>query len=259
MRLRVVWQVVASWTFTIAFCLGASSLSLLTLGRLSRRLAPAMLRFWGRNMLRLAGVTYEVQGAEHLAVDAMKIVPFNHGSLIDAFLVTAVMPAGAVAAIKREALYYPAVGLTLYLLGFLLIDRGNSVRARATMDRAARRMASERLAVFISPEGTRQFDGELLPFKKGALHLALASGAPIVPMLIDGSFALHGPGRLTSTPGHVVIRFLPPRPSTGLTAETVGAGTEALRETYRTELARLRSERASLTGSAPAAPAPGPV
>ena len=258
MRLREPVQVIASWLFIVAFCTAAMAVTLLTAGRFSHRLTPFLLRFWGRNMLRIAGVTWEVQGGEHLREGGMKIATFNHGSLLDAFLVTAVMPRGGVAAIKREALFYPVVGLTLYLLGFLLIDRGNSARARATMDRAARRMAAEQLTVFIAPEGTRRTGDELLPFKRGALFLALESGAPIVPMLIDGAFELHGPGRLTSTRGHVVIRFLPPRPSGRLTAETVSAETEALRELYRTELLRLRADR-RVTAALATAPAPAPA
>jgi 1-acyl-sn-glycerol-3-phosphate acyltransferase len=243
MGLRGLWQVVASWVFTIAFGVCACTVTLVTLGRFARRLTPWLLRFWGRTMLRLARITYETQGDEHLHTDSMKVVPFNHGSLIDAYLVTAVMPAASVAAIKREALFYPVVGVTLYLLGFLLIDRGSSERARKVMDRAAARMAGERLAVFLAPEGTRHPTSELLPFKKGAIHLALASRAPIVPMLIDGAFELHGPGRLTSTPGHVIIRFLPARSSLGLNTETVAAETDALRDHYAQELARLRSDR----------------
>lgn len=247
MRLRGVWQIVGSWLFIFSFGVGASTITLLTFGAFSRRLAPFLLRFWGQTMLKLAGVTYEVQGAEHLATDQMKIAPFNHGSLLDAFLVTAVMPPGSVAAIKREVIYYPVVGFTVKLLGFLLIDRGNSLRARSTMMRAALRMDRERLTVFLAPEGTRTLDGEVLPFKRGALNLALASGAPIVPMLIDGAFELHGPGRLVTTPGHVVIRFLPPRPTTALTVETVAAETEALRALYVEELGRMRAERSQAT------------
>lgn len=241
--LRGLWQIVGSWLFIVAFGVSASFLTLVTVGAFSHRLTPFLLRFWGRTMLRLAGVTYEVQGREHLETNQMKIAPFNHASLLDAFLVTAVMPPGSCAALKREAIYYPVVGISVYLLGFLLIDRRNRSRSQGTLDHAASRMARERLTVFIAPEGTRGLHGELLPFKKGALHLALDSKAPIVPMLIDGAYELHGPGRLTSHPGHVVIRFLPPRETTGLTAETVGAETEALHALYVTELAALRASR----------------
>lgn len=243
MRLRKLGQVVGSWVFITFYGVAASVLTILTLGLFSRGLSPLLMRIWGRTMLRLAGITFEVEGAEYLRADAMKIVPFNHGSLLDAFLVPALMPPGSVAALKREALYYPVVGITVYLLGFLLIDRGRSTRARKIMARAAARMAKERLTVFIAPEGTRPKNGELLPFKKGALHIALDSHAPIVPMLIDGAFELHPPGRVTTTPGHIIIRFLPPRPTTGLTAENIAAETDALRALYVIELARLRADR----------------
>ena len=243
MSLRGLWQIVASWAFTIAFGVSACAVTLLTLGRFSRALTPWLLRLWGQTMLRISGITYETQGAEHLHTDAMKVVTFNHGSLIDAYLVTAIMPPASVAAIKREALYYPVVGLTLYLLGFLLIDRGTGGRSRKVMDRASARMACEHLAVFLAPEGTRHPTVPLLRFKKGAMHLAVASQAPVVPMLIDGAFELHGPGRLTSTPGHVIIRFLPARPTLGLSADSVGAETESLRAHYTSELARLRADR----------------
>jgi lysophosphatidate acyltransferase len=111
------------------------------------------------------------------------------------------------------------------------------------MQRAAARMAKERLSVFVAPEGTRTESGELLPFKKGVVHLALASGAPIVPMLIDGAFEVHPPGRLFTQPGHIVIRFLPPRTVRGLDHQGIATETEALRALYLTELARLHAER----------------
>lgn len=243
MSLRGTWQFVASWLFVVAFTVVLIAFMLVTLGAFSRHVGPLALRFWGRTMLRIAGVTLSVEGAEHLAADAMKIAPFNHGSVLDAFLVTAIMPPGSTAAVKRELMYYPLVGLCVYLLGFLIIDRGNGARARRTIDRAAARMARQRLTVFISPEGTRPLDGRLLPFKKGPLHLALDSGAPVVPVVIDNAWELHPPGRFTTTAGHVRIRVLPPRPSTGLTRETIAAETEALHDVYVAELARLRAER----------------
>src|SRR5690606_20924700 len=139
----------------------------------------------GRTMLRAAGVKLEVEGLEHLATDAMKVATFNHASMLDAFLIPAIMPLGSTAAIKREVMFYPVVGVTVWLAGFLIIDRGNNERARRTMARAAERMKRERITVFISPEGTRSPTAALLPFKKGAFHLALATRAPIVPVVIE--------------------------------------------------------------------------
>lgn len=241
--MRGALQIAASWLFTLAFGVSACALTFLTLGLSARWLTPRLLNFWGRTMLRIAGVTLELEGGEHLNADAMKVATFNHGSLLDAFIITAIMPTGSVAALKREALYYPIVGVTVWMLGFLLIDRGNTARAHRTMDRAAARMARERLTVFIAPEGTRHKTDALGAFKKGAFRLALDSRAPLVPVVIDGAFRLHPPGRTITTPGVVRIRVLPPRDTRGFTEETLGEEAEALRALYDAELAKMRGER----------------
>jgi lysophosphatidate acyltransferase len=235
--LRAGWQLAASWSVTVVSCALISLVTMVTGGVFTRRLAPWYLRTWGRTMLRIAGVEVVVEGHAHLATDTMKVATFNHGSMLDAFIIASLMPRGGVGAIKIQVLWYPMVGLAAYLLGFVLIDRRHTARARRTMAHAAERMAQARLTVFIAPEGTRTTDGALLPFKKGALHLALATGAPIVPVIIEGAFALHPPGRVASRPGRVRVRVLPPRSTRGLTEAAIGAETAALRALYATELA----------------------
>ena len=42
--------------------------------------------------------------------------------------------------------------------------------------------------VVIFPEGTRTIDGKLQPFKKGGFHMALNTGAPILPIVVKGGF-----------------------------------------------------------------------
>jgi 1-acyl-sn-glycerol-3-phosphate acyltransferase len=242
MRWHRLWQLVASWVFIVPFGLFASLVTLLTFGVFSRRLVPFLLRFWGRTMLRIAGVRVEVEGLEHLKSGGMKIATFNHGSVLDAFLVPMLMPSGSVAAVKHQFLWYPVVGFTVYLMGFVMINRGNSARARATMERACERMKRNRLIVFISPEGTRSATNNPGTFKKGAFHLALESGAPIVPVLFDGPFELHPSGRYTTNPGLVRVRVLPPRDTTHFTAESLDREVEALHSLYVCELARLRAD-----------------
>jgi lysophosphatidate acyltransferase len=54
------------------------------------------------------------------------------------------------------------------------------------------------------PEGTRNSSSTLLPFKKGAFHVAIASQAPIQPIIVsryyflDDTKKLFNPGKFTN-------------------------------------------------------------
>jgi lysophosphatidate acyltransferase len=68
----------------------------------------------------------------------------------------------------------------------VFIDRANRATARAAFDDAAAHMRREKQSVFIFPEGTRSYAAkpDLLPFKKGAFHLAIQAQVPIVPIVV---------------------------------------------------------------------------
>lgn len=68
----------------------------------------------------------------------------------------------------------------------VFIDRANRETARAAFDGAARTMQTERQSVYIFPEGTRSYADkpEMLPFKKGAFHLAVQAQVPIVAVVV---------------------------------------------------------------------------
>lgn len=242
--LRAIVLVVGGWAFSVAFALAVCVVALVTPRRRLQRVRPRLLAVWGRSMLRLSGVRLEVEGRERLLVGGPRVVTFNHASVLDAYAISTLMPPGATVTIKRELLFYPVLGLAAWLVGLVAVDRGRSERAHRTLQRAAERMQRDGLAVFIAPEGTRSRDGELRPFKKGALHLALATGAPIIPIVLDGSFALQPRKQFWSRRGVIRARVLPPVDTRGLTREGIGAATQRLRERYLRELAAMRASPA---------------
>ncbi len=67
--------------------------------------------------------------------------------------------------------------------------------------------------VFI--EGTRAMPGELLPFKKGAFHLALQTGADIIPVAFKNTDKLMGKRTGVLHPGPIEMVLLPPVPTEG--------------------------------------------
>lgn len=228
--LLALLQNLVAWIVTTLFCVVVTLVSLVTFDA-RWRVVPAMIRWWGRTMLRLVRVRIDVSGAEHLAGRRMRVVVFNHASMLDAFIVAALLPPGGTAAVKREVLRYPGVNLAIWALGFVIIDRGHTDRARKSLARAAVRMRDEHLSVFIAPEGTRTRDGRLLPFRRGAFHLALDAGAPIVPLVLYGAGTLKPRGSLVTRPGTVRVLALPPVQPT-YPREQAGAFADALRARY---------------------------
>jgi 1-acyl-sn-glycerol-3-phosphate acyltransferase len=234
-------QVLLSWIFSTLYVTLVLACALGTFGWFTRRWSSAAVRAWGRVHVWLSLVELEVIGAEHLEGRRPRVVVFNHTSLLDDFLVCALLPEGSVPVIKREVLYVPLIGWAIAALDFIALDRKTPERAHASLSVAARRIGRESLTVFIAPEGTRSRDGALLPFKLGALHLAKDSGAPIVPMVIEGARALQPYGRWAADPGRVVVRVLPPIPSDGLSDDNLRARADELRALYARELAATAS------------------
>ena len=75
------------------------------------------------------------------------------------------------------------------------------------------------------PEGTRNSagGGSLLPFKKGAFHVALDIGVPILPMVVSEYDFLGPDGARTEkfTSGNVTIKILPPIQTEGVRKDQI--------------------------------------
>jgi len=105
------------------------------------------------------------------------------------------------------------------LSGTVFIDRANRTNALATFDSAAKYITSKRQSVWIFPEGTRSYSSTptMLPFKKGAFHLAIQAQVPIVPVICQNySHVLHVPTR-TFEKGTIKVKVLDPIETKGLT------------------------------------------
>jgi 1-acyl-sn-glycerol-3-phosphate acyltransferase len=231
--LRALWQSFAVWTFTALFGSFVIVVSILTLGRWSDTFGRRMMRIWGRVLLRIAGVTLETSGMEHLRSRETRVVTFNHGSILDIFVVLALLPDGGVPVVKREIYYYPFVGWGVPFLPVLAIDRGNPARARAALRETAARMNRERLSVVIAPEGTRSRTGALGRFKLGAFQIALQSHAPIVPLVIFGAFEAWPRGAWQSRGGRLRVRAYPPQALAGADESDLRARADALHRFYQ--------------------------
>ena len=92
------------------------------------------------------------------------------------------------------------------------------------------------------PEGTRSHDGRLLPFKRGAFHLALEAGVPVVPVTILGSFDRIPRTRFRARPGPVDVVFDPPIDVAPYRPADVRGLSDRVRDTLARRLGEVREE-----------------
>ncbi len=134
----------------------------------------------------------------------------NHSSALDIFICMGICPYGGCGVGKREVARIPFFGWAYWLSGHLLIDRGNREKAVKSMNKLSTFVKAKKLSIWIWPEGTRSMDGKLIPFKKGFVHLALATGLPIVPVVLHGAGERWPAKTMQFYPGEVKVEVLNP-------------------------------------------------
>ena len=172
---------------------------------------------WGaKNWVRGSGARVEVFGRGNLEADKSYIFVANHHSYLDttALFAYAGKKLGLVA--KKEILKVPVLGQGISFINFLTIDRSNPERARQTIEKA-RQLVESGYSFGLFAEGTRAMPGELLPFKKGAFHLALQTGAAIVPVVFKNTDYIMGKKTGVVNSGTMEIVLLPPFETKDLT------------------------------------------
>lgn len=147
-------------------------------------------KIWGPGMLWIVGIPMssgriEVRGLENIDPTQPQVYVMNHQSLLDIAIVYSYLPQDVWFIAKKELMWMPFVGLYIWAMGMIFIDRRNQRRAFESLEKAALIVRGGR-SIFGFPEGTRSFDGIIKPFKKGIFNVAIAAKVPIIPLAVDG-------------------------------------------------------------------------
>jgi 1-acyl-sn-glycerol-3-phosphate acyltransferase len=192
-------------------------LSLLGLGKPMRFIMYKIAQGWARLLIWGTGCSLTAEGMEHIPRKGSLCIAANHQSIFDILLALALVgrPFGFIA--KKELALIPFLNLWILLLGGLFIDRKNTRKALATINKGIERIRKEG-AMIVFPEGTRSKGRGLLPFKPGSLKLATRAGARVTPMAISGSYDIFEKTyRVQAAPVRVV--FSPAIDTAALSAE----------------------------------------
>jgi len=164
-------------------------------------------RWFFRNILRLAGVGFEVKCAPGFDRKRTSIFICNHVNIFDAFVIYSAIPQ-FVRGLERESHFkVPAYGWMMKRFGNIPISRGNSPSEFKRLLNQAKAALDQGISLIIFAEGTRTRDGRVGRFKKGGFVLAERTGYPLVPMSIVGSYKFNRKGSWMLNPSKIVVHI----------------------------------------------------
>ncbi|XP_048170630.1 1-acyl-sn-glycerol-3-phosphate acyltransferase alpha [Corvus hawaiiensis] len=188
---------------------------------------------------RFYGIRMRVSGSERLRLPGPFVIVCNHQASLDLMGMVEIIPERCVPIAKRELLYLGTVGWACWLSGIIFIDRHRRDTAIEVISHTASTMQRENLRVWVFPEGTRNPGRSMLPFKRGAFHLAVQAQVPIVPIVISPYWDFFSPKEKRFTSGTCTIRILPSVDTRGLSPKDVPKLTESVRQAMAEALAEM--------------------
>ncbi len=171
------------------------------------------MRTWARSLCIASGVRVVVHGREHISRGTGTVYASNHVSWYDIFAIASVLPRYTFVA-KAELRNIPIFGWGAEGAGVVFLSRENRKSAFEAYETVARKIG-DGLSVVVCPEGTRGESYSLRPFKKGPFVLAIAAGAPVVPVVVYGAREVMAKGSFRVRAGTVHVHLLEPVPTTG--------------------------------------------
>ncbi len=141
---------------------------------------------WARFIAYITPMFVRVYGRENINKNQSYIVVSNHESQYDILIIYGWLGVDFKWVMKKELRKVPVLGIACEKLEHIYIDRSNHTAAIASLEEAKKKIVNGTSVMFF-PEGTRNADGKLGVFKKGAFRMAVDLGLPILPVTIVGT------------------------------------------------------------------------
>lgn len=171
---------------------------------------PAMI--WSRCVCVLWGIRVHVKGRENIRPEQSYVFVANHQGAFDIWSIYGYLGHRFKWLMKKELYKVFFVGITCAKAGHVFVDDSSMAGVKQTIAEAEKRLKGG-MSLVIFPEGSRTWDGRMLPFKSGAFMLAGEFRLPVVPITIDGSFKAMPRSTYNVTPCRITLtihpRFIP--------------------------------------------------
>jgi 1-acyl-sn-glycerol-3-phosphate acyltransferase len=170
---------------------------------------------WSRMILNTAGIRVQAEGLEHIDPAQPAVYAANHLSALDIPVLYASLPTQFRILAKRELFRYPFLGWHLTRSGQIPIDHGDARASLRGLNRASDSLRKG-MPLVIFPEGGRSRDGRLRSFMGGAFYMAIKAQAPVVPVVLVGTYEHLPMNSFHVRPGRVEMIVGEPIQTTGM-------------------------------------------
>ncbi|HKV27522.1 MAG TPA: lysophospholipid acyltransferase family protein [Candidatus Acidoferrales bacterium] len=180
-------------------------------------------RIFFRNILRLAGVNFEVRRSPDFDPVRTSLFVCNHVNIFDPFVIYSAIPQFVRGFELASHFKVPVYGWMMGRFGNVPVPDEND-RSRAGLEemlRKAKESFDSGTSLIAFAEGSRTRDGRVQAFQRGVFRMAIKFGVPIVPMSIVGSYEFHRTGDWMLNPGKITVYLHATIETKGMSKEKV--------------------------------------
>ncbi|MBD5370327.1 MAG: 1-acyl-sn-glycerol-3-phosphate acyltransferase [Bacteroides sp.] len=164
---------------------------------------------WSRCVCALLLVKVEVRGRENIDSKTSYVFVANHQGAFDIWSIYGYLNHDFKWLMKKELEKIFLVGYACKRAGHIMVDDSSVAGIRTTIEESEKTLQGG-MSLVIFPEGSRTFDGKMIPFKRGAFMLAAEYRLPVVPITIDGAFRRMPRTTYNATPGKIILTIHKP-------------------------------------------------
>ena len=175
-----------------------------------KQLATKLYKLFGWMGLKMVGINLTVSGLEKIDKNKSYVVVGNHPSTLDIFTHIYGLPISIRFLTKTELFRIPIFSRVLKILGLPRIDRDSTSLDLNKINDSIQSVINDGNSIMVFPEGKRSNQKKLLPFKKGAAHIAKDFNLPILPIVSHNAHNLMIKGKVWFISGDIHLDVLDP-------------------------------------------------
>ncbi|ABX44134.1 lysophospholipid acyltransferase family protein [Lachnoclostridium phytofermentans] len=153
------------------------------------RFSQTAAKVFFRIILIFSATKVKVLGRENVPSKEAVLYTANHRGLADIAVAYVTLPTLTGFVAKKEMGKIPVMSWWMRNLNCLFLDRENPREGLKTILTGVENIRKG-YSMFIMPEGTRNHEEEMLPFKEGSFKMAEKTGCAIIPVAITNSDAV---------------------------------------------------------------------